>query len=251
MAISLLFSFANPETERRVEAALLRLGLPVSASHRILPEFREYERASTTVVNAYLAPRIARYLDRLEERVSAQQAGGRVDVMQSSGGIIAARVAAREPVRTVLSGPAGGVVGACRVAQWAGFERIIGFDMGGTSTDVFLADAAAGGARLTRRIGCGRRAHRRAHAGYSYRRSRRRIDCALRCGRNAARGAGVGGRGAGADLLWPRNKRRRLPMPIFCWGGWTAESFLGGGVRLDRERTEQIMREQKGTLDTV
>ena len=150
VAISLLFSFANPETERRIEAVLLGLGLSVSASHRILPEFREYERASTTVVNAYLAPRMERYLDRLEERVSAQHPGGRVDVMQSSGGIVPARVAAREPVRTVLSGPAGGVVGACRVAHWAGFERIVGFDMGGTSTDVFLADASAGGAQLTR-----------------------------------------------------------------------------------------------------
>ncbi len=148
VAISLLFSFTNPETERRVEQAMLQLDLPVSASHRILPEFREYERASTTVVNAYLAPRIERYLDRLAQSVSAQDSGGRVDVMQSSGGIVPARVAAREPVRTVLSGPAGGVVGACQVARWAGFERIIGFDMGGTSTDVFLADAE--GARLSR-----------------------------------------------------------------------------------------------------
>jgi N-methylhydantoinase A len=102
------------------------------------------------VVNAYLAPRIASYLENLEERVAAEHAGGRVEVMQSSGGILPAHVAAREPVRTVLSGPAGGVVGACRVAQWAAFEKIIGFDMGGTSTDVFLADVRAGGARLTR-----------------------------------------------------------------------------------------------------
>ena len=68
-----------------------------------------------------------------------------MDVMQSSGGIVPARLAAREPVRTVLSGPAGGVVGACQMARWAGFDRIIGFDMGGTSTDVFLADAAGRG----------------------------------------------------------------------------------------------------------
>ena len=142
IAISLLFSFANPVTERRVQAALLALGVPVSASHRILPEFREYERASTTVVNAYLAPRVETYLDSLDRRVASRPAGGRVEVMQSSGGIIPARVAAQEPVRTVLSGPAGGVVGACQMARWAGFERIIGLDMGGTSTDVFLSDAA-------------------------------------------------------------------------------------------------------------
>ena len=142
IAISLLFSFANPETERRVEAALGCLGLPISTSHRILPEFREYERASTTVVNAYLAPRMQNYLLHLEQSVATHHGGGRVDVMQSSGGIISARRAAPEPVRTVLSGPAGGVIGACQVARWAGFERIIGFDMGGTSTDVFLSDAA-------------------------------------------------------------------------------------------------------------
>jgi N-methylhydantoinase A len=150
VAISLLFAFANPETERRIERAMRSLGVPISASHRILPEFREYERASTTVVNAYLAPRMESYLGRLEERVGAEHEAGRVDVMQSSGGIIPARVTAKEPVRTVLSGPAGGVIGATQVARWAGFERIIGFDMGGTSTDVFVADESKGGAQLTR-----------------------------------------------------------------------------------------------------
>jgi N-methylhydantoinase A len=100
VAISLLFAFANPETEQRVEAALQILGVPVSAAHRILPEFREYERASTTVVNAYLAPRMEHYLGRLEQRVTGELVGRQVDVMQSSGGIIPARVAALEPVRT-------------------------------------------------------------------------------------------------------------------------------------------------------
>ena len=244
------FSFANPETERRVEAALLRLGVPVSASHRILPEFREYERASTTVVNAYLAPRMQSYLAHLEQRIAERHPGGRVDVMQSSGGIVPARLAAREPVRTVLSGPAGGVIGACQVARWAGFDRIIGFDMGGTSTDVFLADAAAGGARADPRIGGGRRADRRAHARHSYRRSRGRLDRALRCRRDVARGSRVGGRGSWAHLLRPRHQahghRRQLVL-----GRLDAESFLGGGVRLDRQRTERIMREQKGPLATV
>jgi len=188
VAISLLFSFANPETERRVEAALNVLGLPVSVSHRILPEFREFERASTTVVNAYLAPRIERYLTHLAERVSAEHSGGRVHVMQSSGGIIRARVAAREPVRTVLSGPAGGVVGASRLARWAGFERIIGFDMGGTSTDVFLSDEATGGARLTREsVVAG--VPSASPCSTFIPQGPRRIHCPLRRWRNAARRA--------------------------------------------------------------
>lgn len=139
IAISLLFSFANTEHEKEVAAQLRALGLPISTSHKILPEFREYERASTVVVNAYLAPKAGAYVDRLEAAIEDQNRGS-LYVMQSSGGIISAKVAAEEPVRTVLSGPAGGVIGAHRVAQMAGFEKIISFDMGGTSTDVALID---------------------------------------------------------------------------------------------------------------
>src|SRR5436190_7319251 len=141
IAISLLFSFANPENEQRVAAALRALNLPISVSHEILPEFREYERAATIVVNAYLAPKVGQYIQRLETGVGDER-GGSLYVMQSSGGIISARVAAAEPVRTVLSGPAGGVIGAHRVARLAGFDKIIGFDMGGTSTDVCLIDSS-------------------------------------------------------------------------------------------------------------
>ena len=250
VAISLLFSFANPQTERRVEAALLQLGLPVSASYRILPEFREYERASTTVVNAYLAPRIQSYLDHLEQRVGLQHPGGRVDVMQSSGGIIPARVAAREPVRTVLSGPAGGVVGACQVARWAGFERIIGFDMGGTSTDVFLSDAAVGGARLTRES---------VVAGVPIGVPMLDIHTAGAGGGSIARfDAGgmlrVGPESAGAEpgpICFGRGTRPTVTDANFLLGRLDPESFLGGGVRLDRERTEQMLHEQKGALATT
>jgi N-methylhydantoinase A len=149
IAISLLFSFLNPANERRVEAALAPLGLPISTAHRILPEFREYERASTLAVNAYLAPKMQGYLLGLEANITQQTDSTGVHVMQSSGGIVSARLAAAEPVRTVLSGPAGGVIGAWAMAQAAGFPRVIGFDMGGTSTDVFLADADSGGPALT------------------------------------------------------------------------------------------------------
>lgn len=250
MAISLLFSFANPETERRVEAALLGLGVPISASHRILPEFREYERGSTTVVNAYLAPRIERYLNHLEKSVSERHRGGRVDVMQSSGGIIPARLAAREPVRTVLSGPAGGVVGACQMARWTGFESIIGFDMGGTSTDVFLADAATGGGRLTREsvvagapIGVPMMDIHTAGAGGG---SIARFDAGgMLC---------VGPESAGAEpgpVCFGRGTRPTVTDANFVLGRLDPESFLGGGVQLDRERTERILHEQKGSLETV
>lgn len=249
-AISLLFSFANPETERRVEAALRALDIPISTSHRILPEFREYERASTTVVNAYLAPRMQTYLLHLEQRVTTEHAGGRVDVMQSSGGIISARIAAQEPVRTVLSGPAGGVIGACQMARWAGFERIIGFDMGGTSTDVFLADAATGGAQRTSES---------VVAGVPVSVPMLDIHTAGAGGGSIARfDAGgmlrVGPESAGSEpgpICFGRGTMPTVTDANLLLGRLDAESFLGGGVHLDWQRTEQILREQKGPLATV
>ena len=184
IAISLLFSFVNPKNELAVTGSLMKLGVPISISHQILPEFREYERTSTIVINAYLQPVMQRYLNNLESRAgeladrsvanrtatdrtvanrtvasrtvderrfcamssttknkqASAPAAPRIFVMQSSGGITALATAAREPVRTVLSGPAGGVVGAAATARASGFDRIIAFDMGGTSTDVSLVE---------------------------------------------------------------------------------------------------------------
>jgi N-methylhydantoinase A len=246
IAISLLFSFANPETELRVEGALRSTGIPISTSHRILPEFREFERASTIVVNAYLAPKMQSYLQHLEQRIAEQHAGGRVHVMQSSGGIIPARLAAQEPVRTVLSGPAGGVIGACRVARWAGFDRIVGFDMGGTSTDVFLANAA-NGAQLTSES---------MVAGIPISVPMLDIHTAGAGGGSIARfDAGgmlrVGPESAGSEpgpICFGRGTLPTVTDANLLLGRLDEESFLGGSVRLDRQRTEQLMREQKGSL---
>jgi N-methylhydantoinase A len=185
VAISLLFSFANPKNELAVAEALRPLNKPLSISHEILPEFREYERASTVVVNAYLQPVMQGYLESLQRRanelaasesktealgaearmgrravaalkrrsstIEAQGTHTRIFVMQSNGGIAALAAAAREPVRTVLSGPAGGVVGAAATARASGFERVIAFDMGGTSTDVSLVDGAIATAAIPTR----------------------------------------------------------------------------------------------------
>jgi N-methylhydantoinase A len=141
VAVSLLFSFVRPAHERRIARALRRLEIPLSVSHEILPEYREFERTSTVAVNAYLQPLMGSYLGRLE------RLAGRLRVMQSSGGSASARAAAREPVRTILSGPAGGVVGALQAARAAGFADVVTFDMGGTSTDVALC--AGGEVRTT------------------------------------------------------------------------------------------------------
>ena len=157
IAVSLLFSFVNRQHEEKLGRSLNALGVPISISHQILPEYREYERTSTVVVNAYLQPLMGRYLRQLVRYAGilpAADKDGEQDarvptlrVMQSSGGSISAEAAAHEPVRTILSGPAGGVVGALHAARRAGFENIITFDMGGTSTDVALCDRE--GMRLT------------------------------------------------------------------------------------------------------
>ncbi|GAC1475324.1 MAG: hydantoinase/oxoprolinase family protein [Ktedonobacteraceae bacterium] len=137
IAISLLFSFANPMHEQSVAEAARATGLYVSASYQILPEFREYERTSTVVLNAYVGPLIDRYLARLEK---ALPEASTLRIMQSNGGSISSATARREAARTLLSGPAAGVVGAAFVARASGFTRIITLDIGGTSTDVALVD---------------------------------------------------------------------------------------------------------------
>jgi len=135
VAVSFLFSFLNPAHEEAVLEALRQLpDRPfISISSRVLPEFREYERTSTVVVNSYVGQIMQRYLDRLESAL-----GRGLRIMQSSGGSITARLAAEQPVRTILSGPAGGVVGAFYTGVQAGYPDIITLDMGGTSTDVSL-----------------------------------------------------------------------------------------------------------------
>ncbi len=137
LAVCLLFSFVNPEHERRIVRAAETRGLLVSASHVILPEHREFERMSTTAANAYLAPAMTKYLTSLERGLSRERPL-QLRIMQSNGGSISAEQAGREAVRVVLSGPAGGVVGAFAAAREAGSAQVLTFDMGGTSADVSL-----------------------------------------------------------------------------------------------------------------
>jgi N-methylhydantoinase A len=136
VAVVLLHSYANPAHEEAVGRALRSTGTFVTLSAELLPEYREYERTSTTVVNAYVAPLTSRYLDRLRREAGAE----RTWIMGSNGGALSVDRAVREPVHTVLSGPAGGVVGALDRARRSGHDRIISFDMGGTSTDVSLCE---------------------------------------------------------------------------------------------------------------
>lgn len=236
VALSLLFSFANPVNEKAVAAALAALKLPLSVSHQILPEFREYERASTVLVNAYLQPVMQSYLQKLQERAGSGKSA-RIFVMQSSGGITALATAAEQPVRTVLSGPAGGIVGAAAVAQRSGFDRIITLDMGGTSSDVALVDGKptttneADVAGLPVRVpvldihtvGAGGGSLARFDAGGALR---------------------VGPESAGADpgpICYGKGERPTVTDANLLLGRLPADQFLGGEFQLDLPRTQKIV----------
>jgi N-methylhydantoinase A len=233
VAVSLLFSFANPKNEDAVARAFGELRVPLSISHQILPEFREYERTSTVVVNAYLQPVMERYLGKLEQRLGK----ARVFVMQSNGGITALSSATREPVRTVLSGPAGGVVGAAAMARRSGLERIISFDMGGTSTDVALVE---GEARVSGQseiagfpVGVPMLDIHTVGAGGG---SIARFD--------AAGASRVGPESAGADpgpICYGRGTQPTVTDANLILGRLQADHFLGGDFRLDAERTRRMV----------
>ena len=137
LAVCLLFSYLNPMHERRVGEMARAHGLSVSLSCDIAPEPREFERSATTVANAFVAPVMARYLDRLAAQADALGASA-LRIMQSNGGALSAKEAGEQAIKTVLSGPAGGVVAAGKIGLEAGFTRLLTFDMGGTSTDVAL-----------------------------------------------------------------------------------------------------------------
>jgi N-methylhydantoinase A len=243
VALSLLFSFVNPENERAVAKALVGLSngddkVPVSLAHVVLPEFREYERASTVVVNAYLQPLMQRYLENLGERLAAKRGKASVFIMQSSGGITSLAAAAAEPVRTVLSGPAGGVVGAAAVARRSRFERIISFDMGGTSTDVALVEGEP------------RASNEAEVAGLPVRVPMLDIHTVGAGGGSIARfDAGgalrVGPLSAGADpgpICYGKGEEPTVTDANLLLGRLPADKFLGGEFVLDVERTRRVVK---------
>jgi N-methylhydantoinase A len=142
IAVCFLYAYVDDAHERRVRA-IVEAEFPeafVTCSHEVAPEFREYERLSTTLVNAYLGPVMAGYLAALGPRLASAGIRATPHVTQSNGGVMSFETARAQPVRTVLSGPATGVVGGLEVGRRAGFHDLITFDMGGTSTDVSLIE---------------------------------------------------------------------------------------------------------------
>jgi N-methylhydantoinase A len=140
VAVCFLHAYANPAHEILAGDVLRRFlpGVFVTLSHEILREFREYERTSTTVLNAFVGPRVSRYLDRLQGFAKTSQFGGQIGIMRSNGGTMSVGEARRAPVAMMESGPVAGMIGAGRIAALLGIERAIGFDMGGTTAKTSL-----------------------------------------------------------------------------------------------------------------
>jgi N-methylhydantoinase A len=248
VAVCLLFSYLDPGHEQRIAAAL-RERLPdlhVSASHEVLPRFREYERCSTTVIDAYLSPLLGRYLGRLGE--AATEAGlPQPQVMRSSGGVAPAEEAARAGAWSVLSGPAGGAVGAGLLAQLSGDGNALGFDMGGTSCDVCVVEDGEVRRTDSREID-GRPiqlpmvdVHTVGAGGGSI--GWRDSGGALRVGPHSA-GADPGpacyGRGGTEPTVTDAN---------LLLGHLAGDSQLAGGVDLDAEAAERAVAELGRSLD--
>lgn len=242
VAICLLHSYANASHEQRLLAAIQEWAaaegraLFVCASHRVLPEQREFERTSTTVVNAYVGPGLGRYLERLG-RDLAEQGVRSLRIMASDGGSMGLATARELPARATLSGPAGGVVGARYVARLAGFPQIVTFDMGGTSTDVALCDdmlpqgveSRVGGmpVRLPsldiHTVGAGGGSLARIDAGGALR---------------------VGPQSAGADpgpACYGRGTQPTVTDANLVLGRLQAQAFLGGRMQLDVERARMAL----------
>ena len=140
VAVCFLHAYANPSHERRV-GEILRAADPklfVTLSHEIVREYREYERTSTTALNAFVGPRVQAYLGRLESHLRDERFSGKINIMRSNGGMMSVRLAQEQPVAMMESGPVAGVIGAGRLAALLGIERAIGFDMGGTTAKASL-----------------------------------------------------------------------------------------------------------------
>jgi N-methylhydantoinase A/oxoprolinase/acetone carboxylase beta subunit len=242
IAVCLLHSYANPDSEERIARSLEELGVPLSLSHKILPEYREYERLSTTVINAYVAPRMVAHLAVLERQLE----GTHLRVMQSNGSAIGTALARDEPVRTLLSGPAAGVAGAAQLAEPMGLDRFVTFDMGGTSTDVSLFDGRTRVRTLSYPGGYALRTpvidiHTVGAGGGSL----ASID--------AGGSLNVGPESAGADpgpACYGRGERPAVTDADLVVGRLLPENFLGGRMHLYPERAAAAIQKLAQSMKT-
>jgi N-methylhydantoinase A len=242
ITVSLINSFANYSHEQRIrEIAARELpGVPISLSSEILPEMREYERTLTTVANSYVRPTVARYLGNLGRELKRRQVGARLRVLRSDGGLMSFEAAEQAPVNLLMSGPAGGVAGALWAARQAGFENLLTFDMGGTSTDVALVEAGEPRVRRETRAGdvtvrASSLDVRTIGAGGGSIASVPEFTRALRVGPRSA-GAEPGPAAYGKGGEHPTVTDANLVL------GFLPAGLLGGEMKLDREAARAAVR---------
>jgi N-methylhydantoinase A len=249
VTVSLINAYVNGAHERRVheivEAELP--GVPVSISSEIIPEMYEYERTETTVVNAYVRPIVSRYLENLQGRVAASAPAARLHVLRSDGGLASIAGATAAPVNLLMSGPAGGVAGAVWVGRQAGFENLLTFDMGGTSTDVALIqNGVAESRRETRVADVTVRASsidvRTVGAGGGSIAYVPELTLALRVGPQSA-GAVPGPAAYGRGGVLPTVTDANVVL-----GYLPADARLGGDMALDRAAAERALATIAGPL---
>jgi N-methylhydantoinase A len=260
IAVSFLHAYANPEHEQRAKRLIERRapGLTVCVSSAILPEIREYERTSTTVINAYVRPIIERYLARLDTDLKRIGVAAPLLLMQSNGGLTTAEVAAKLPMHIIESGPAAGVVGAQAVARRIGLDRIVTFDMGGTTAKASLVEDGAVTRAEEYAVGAGIMIGSRLLSGAGYTLKVPAIDL-------AEVGAGGGSivwiDAGGAPQVGPRSAGA-VPGPVCYAAGGTEPTItdasvilgyinpthlVGGALRLDAARGARVFEEKIAT----
>jgi N-methylhydantoinase A len=255
VAICLLHSYANPEHEERLAQSLRRaLGehVFVSCSHEILPEIREYERTSTTVVNAYVGPVVERYLSSLAERLRDARIGGGVHIMLSSGGVMTVDAARRKPAYLVESGPAAGVIACARVAERSGHENVISFDMGGTTAKAAIIEGGKVGKTTEYEVGAGINLSSKLVKGGGYPVKLPFIDVSeIGAGGgslvsvDASRRITVGPESAGASpgpiCYGLGGKHPTLTDVLVALGYINPHAIAGGAIALDAEQAKRIL----------
>jgi N-methylhydantoinase A len=255
IAVCLLNSFANPAHELAIKAIVAGKApdLPVSISYEVLPEIKEYERTSTTVINAYVMPIVATYLRALRKGLNAASVPARLLLMQSNGGLTTDQAAAERPMNIIESGPAGGVVGAEKLARAKGFDKIITFDMGGTTAKASMVEAGQVMRAQEQSVGAGIMASSRLLTGAGYTLKVPAIDL-------AEIGAGGGSHvriDAGGALQVGPDSAGAFPGPV-CYGkggaiptvtdasvvlGYVNPSHLvGGALKIDAERARDAYK---------
>jgi N-methylhydantoinase A len=257
IAVCLLHAYANPAHEQLIKGAIRRLApdLPVSISSEVLPEIKEYERTSSTVINAYITPVVARYLERLGRDLAGRGVRGPLLIMQSNGGLMTAEAAVARPMHIVESGPAGGVVGAQALTRTIGVDNVITFDMGGTTAKAGIIERGAVSRTLEYQVGGGIMAGSRLLTGAGYLLKVPAIDLA----EVGAGGGSIVRIDAGGAMTVGPESAGAAPGPV-CYGtggteptitdanlilGYLNPGYLvGGELRLDAALAQSVFEDR-------